>query len=61
MATTRDPSTVTHRAGVVLTNAKFQCTDCKEWKPAKEFGLRKTKDGVVRNQPQCKPCRGKYR
>jgi hypothetical protein len=47
-------------AKVMLTNAKFQCTDCGEWKGAKHFGLRKMADGTIRNQPQCKECRSKY-
>lgn len=50
-------TTVRHRTGkVVLTNAKFQCTDCGKWKPAKLFGLRRMKSGEVRNQPQCADC-----
>jgi len=54
-------TTVRHRTGkVVLTNAKFQCTDCGKWKPAKLFGLRRMKSGEVRNQPQCADCRSKY-
>jgi hypothetical protein len=53
--------TVRHKAGkVALTNAQFQCTDCQKWKPAEDFGLRRMKDGIIRNQAQCKKCRSKY-
>jgi len=42
-------TTVRHRTGkVVLTNAKFHCTDCGEWKGAKHFGLRRMKGGEIR-------------
>lgn len=58
--TRENPTTVAHRSGVVLTNAKFQCTDCQKWKAAGEFGLRKMGDGKVRNQAQCKGCRAGY-
>lgn len=51
-------TTVEHRSGVVLTNARFRCTHCRQWKPAASFGLRKMNDGKVRNQAQCKECRG---
>jgi len=44
--------------GVVLTNAKFKCTNCKKWKGARAFGLRTMKDGTIRNQSQCIACRG---
>ena len=51
-------TTVRHRTGnVVLTNAKFQCTDCKQWKGAKQFGLRRMQSGTIRNQAQCNDCR----
>ena len=42
---------------VTLYDAAFTCTKCRKIKPASEVGLRKMKDGVVRNQPQCKSCR----
>ena len=43
--------------GVVITGAMFSCTKCHALKPATEFGLRMTHDGIVRNQAQCKSCR----
>lgn len=46
---------------VVLTGAQFTCTGCGKTKNASEFGLRNMPDGKVRNQPQCKSCRGMYR
>jgi len=53
---------VRHPSGVVLINAKFLCTGpCGKWKWGSEVGLRKMGDGTVRNQAQCKECRGKYR
>jgi len=56
----RNSTTIQDVTGkVALTNAKFYCTNCKQWKPAKEFGLRRmTRDGLIRNQAQCKSCRG---
>ena len=54
-------TSVKHKTGkVVLTNSAFQCTACGKWKPGEEFGLRKMKDGIIRNQAQCKKCRSKY-
>jgi hypothetical protein len=55
------PTTVRHRAGIVLTNVAFRCTDCRKWKAAKRFGLRRTADGVIRNQAQCSACRSLYK
>lgn len=56
-----EDTTVTHRTGkVVLTNAYFECTDCRKLKPGKHFGLRRMRNGEIRNQPQCKTCRSKY-
>lgn len=52
-------TTVEHESGVVLTNAKFRCTKCRQWKPAADHGLRKMNDGTVRNQAQCADCRRK--
>ena len=56
-------TTVEHTSAdgrVVLTNAKFKCTGpCGKWKSAKAFGLRKMRDGTVRNQAQCKDCRSR--
>lgn len=49
--------THSHIAGVVLTGAMFHCTSCGALKPAYDFGLRMTDDGIVRNQAQCKLCR----
>jgi hypothetical protein len=49
-----DEETITR---VVLTGAMFHCTKCGALKPATEFGLRMTADGVVRNQAQCSSCR----
>jgi hypothetical protein len=62
MAQDEDASTtLRHRTGkIVLTNARFQCTDCGGWKDAQHFGLRRMKGGEIRNQPQCKECRSKY-
>jgi len=58
---TTPSTTVRHRAGkVALTNAQFQCTACGHLKPAENFGLRRMKDGIIRNQAQCKKCRSKY-
>jgi hypothetical protein len=51
---------VEYPINVVLTNAKFRCTNCKKWKPASHFGLRCMEDEIIRNQPQCKPCRSKH-
>lgn len=42
---------------VVLIDALIRCTLCGGYKPASEVGFRRTKDGVLRNQPQCKACR----
>ena len=53
-------TTVEHASGVVLTNAKFKCTGpCGKWKPAAKFGLRKMRNGTVRNQAHCKDCRSR--
>jgi len=41
---------------VILHNARFQCTKCKLWKPASEFGML-SDPTAIRNQPQCKDCR----
>ena len=44
---------------VVIHGAQFLCTKCDEWKPASEFGLLYDSAAKsVRNQPQCKVCRG---
>jgi len=59
MKAERIGTTVEHSAGVVLTNARFRCTHCGQWKPASMFGLRKMADGLIRNQAQCKPCRNR--
>jgi len=57
----KEDTTVRHRTGkVILTNAKFQCTGCNDWKGAQHFGLRRMKDGTIRNQAQCNECRSKY-
>jgi hypothetical protein len=45
---------------VILIGCQFLCTACEQWKPGGEFGLRRMQDGSIRNQPQCKPCRGEY-
>jgi len=42
---------------VVLIDALIRCTSCGGYKPASEVGFRRMKDGVLRNQPQCKACR----
>jgi len=45
---------------VVVTNAKFKCTNCGKWKPASKFGFRKVENAygtTVRNQSQCTDCR----
>lgn len=45
---------------VILTGAKFLCTNCNEWKPASEFGLRHihhVRGLTIRNQAQCSKCR----
>ena len=47
---------------VVITNARFFCPTCRDgkgrWAAASEFGkLRRTSDGVIRNQTRCKKCR----
>jgi hypothetical protein len=34
------------------------CTGCGEVYPFSAFGVLVDKDGLMRNQPQCKPCRG---
>lgn len=51
---------VNRQGNVVLNNVMFQCTDCGKWKAGYAFGLRKMKDGKIRNQAQCKVCRSKY-
>jgi hypothetical protein len=58
-----DPTTVRHHKGkVVLTNVYFKCTGpCGKKKSASEFGLRKMRDGKIRNQAQCSECRAKYK
>jgi len=56
----RAETTVEHSAGVVLTNARFKCTHCGQWKPGSHFGLRKMPDGKVRNQAQCQGCRTRF-
>lgn len=61
MQTDRDSTTVSHHAGVVITNARFRCTRCRQWKPASVFGLRKMPDGKVRNQAQCSGCRSLHK
>jgi hypothetical protein len=43
--------------GVVIIGAMFHCTKCGGLKPATDFGLRQTADGIVRNQAQCMSCR----
>ena len=46
---------------VKIHGAKFKCTACALWKNASDFGLLfDEKAHVVRNQPQCKTCRGRY-
>lgn len=45
---------------VILMGAQFFCTNCNEWKPASEFGLRHThhtRGLTIRNQAQCSKCR----
>lgn len=57
-----EDTTTRHRGGkVILTNVQFKCTDCKRWKGGDQFGLRKMANGEIRNQPQCKVCRGVYK
>jgi hypothetical protein len=43
---------------VILTGASFECTKCGAVKPGSEFGLRVMPGAIIRNQPQCIPCRG---
>ena len=43
--------------GIILSGASFECTSCKDVKPASAFGLRQMPDGVIRNQSQCLDCR----
>lgn len=33
------------------------CPKCKKEKPLSDFGFRKMKNGVIRNQSWCKSCR----
>ena len=40
-------------------NVYAVCTNCFKLKPILDFGLRTMSNGTVRNQPQCKECRGK--
>ena len=42
---------------VVLSGAYFHCPKCNTIKPATAFGLRKMRDGTIRNQAWCKSCR----
>jgi transposase-like protein len=61
MTAVKASTTIRHRTGkVVLTNAYFRCTDCKRTRAGKHFGLRRMRNGVIRNQPQCSECRSKY-
>lgn len=54
---------VSNRTGsVVLTGVYFVCTACGRLLGGRAFGaLRRTADGVTRNQPQCIACRGRSR
>jgi hypothetical protein len=45
---------------ISIMGAFFVCTGCSELKKGSEFGLRKMKNNLIRNQPRCKKCRGKY-
>ena len=52
-----DRNTVSYEGEVVLRGARFHCTKCGKWKDGSKFGLRKMRDGTIRNQAQCNGCR----